>query len=177
MGMRMSCERCQSKDAAVRLLEVTWTGGAPSTQTQTLCLSCARAAGVNLPHAQGFSAVVQMLSQGLLPAMNAAGKSEKAAASENRSCSHCGWTMRDLRQTSRFGCPHDYEAFREATDDLLERLQGAAQHCDLREESALDRLGAEMRAAVEREDYEAAARLRDQLRALEASLEQEDALD
>lgn len=172
----MLCERCQGKDAAVRLLDVKWSGGAPGVQAATLCLACARAAGVGLPHAQGFTAVVQMLSKGLLPAA-AGAKSDKAAAGEDRACPHCGWTLRDLRQTSRFGCPRDYEVFRELTDDLLERLQGAAQHCDLREESALDRVGAEMHAAVAREDYEAAARLRDQLRALEASLEMEDQLD
>jgi protein arginine kinase activator len=120
--------------------------------------------------------VIQMLTKSLLPAGAAAAK-PGAAADESVACPHCGWTLRDVRQTNRFGCPRDYEVFGEVAEDLLERLQGQSQHCDLREESALDRLVGEMREAVQREDYEAAARLRDQVRALEASLEKEDALD
>ncbi len=172
----MNCERCQAKETAVRLLEVKWPAGSPVVQATTLCLPCARAAGIGLPHAQGFTAVVQMLSKGLLPGAPLA-KAGKPGASEDLACPHCGWTLRDLRQTNRFGCPQDYEIFGDVTEDLLERLQGVTKHCDLREESALDSLSGEMRAAIEREDYEAAARLRDQLRSLEASLEKEDLLD
>ena len=171
----MLCERCQAKEAAVRLLDVQWSGGAQQVKSAQLCQACARAAGIGLPHAQGFSAVIQMLTKSLLPA--AAGAPKPGAADESLACPHCGWTLRDVRQTNRFGCPRDYEVFGAVAEDLLERLQGRTQHCDLREESALDRLVGEMREAVKREDYEAAARLRDQVRALEASLEKEDALD
>lgn len=174
----MLCERCHLKEAAVRLLDVKWSGSAHAVQATQLCQACARAAGVGLPHGQGFSAVIQMLSKGLLPAATA--KVVKTAAStedENLACPHCGWTLRDLRQTNRFGCARDYEVFGGVVDNLLESLQGQSQHCDLREESQLDRLVGEMREAVVREDYEGAARLRDQVRAMEAALETEDALD
>ncbi len=174
----MLCERCHQKEAAVRLLDVKWTASTPAAQASHLCQACARAAGIGLPHGQGFSAVIQMLAKGLLPGAAAKGaKPAAAGAEENLACPHCGWTLRDLRQTNRFGCPRDYEVFGDVVEDLLERLQGQSRHCDLREESALDRLVGEMREAVAREDYEAAARLRDQVRALEASLEKEDALD
>jgi protein arginine kinase activator len=174
----MLCERCHQKEAAIRLLDVKWSAGAHTAAATQLCQACARSAGIGLPHGQGFSAVIQMLAKGLLP--GSAAKSAKAAipgADENLACPHCGWTLRDLRQTNRFGCPRDYEVFGDVVEDLLERLQGQSQHCDLREESALDRLVGEMREAVAREDYEGAARLRDQVRALEATLETEDALD
>jgi protein arginine kinase activator len=175
----MLCERCQSKDAAVRMLDVKWSGNDHAVKATQLCLACARASGIGLPHAQGFTAVVQLLAQGLLPAAAGAksAKTTAAASDDDLACPHCGWTLRDLRQTNRFGCPRDYEVFGEVVEDLLERLQGQAQHCDLSEESALDRLAGEMREAVRREDYEAAARMRDQLRTLEASLEMEDTLD
>jgi len=174
----MLCERCHLKEAAVRLLDVKWSGNDHAVQASQLCQACARSAGIGLPHGQGFSAVIQMLAKGLLPAAAAKGAQAPVPGSdENLACPHCGWTLRDLRQTNRFGCPRDYEVFGDVVEDLLERLQGQSQHCDLREESPLDRLLGEMREAVAREDYEGAARLRDQVKALEASLEKEDALD
>jgi protein arginine kinase activator len=76
-----------------------------------------------------------------------------------------------LRQTSRLGCPNDYEVFADYVGEMLERLHGHSKHVDWREDSLLDQLSAEMEQAILAEDYEAAARLRDQIQKLETSSE------
>lgn len=172
----MRCERCPNKEATVRVLDVRAQADGRTVTVSDLCAACARAAGIVVPHAVQHPEVLQMLAKAILPDASA-GAPAAAEATPDLRCPDCGWTLRDLRQTSRFGCPRDYDVFGEQVPELLDRLQGFAKHCDPSEESELDRLGAEMREAVGREDYEAAARLRDRIRALEASLESEDVLD
>ena len=57
-------------------------------------------------------------------------------------------------------------------------MHGQTSHGGLGEESALDRLALELDEAVAAEDYESAARLRDDIRRLEEALEgEEDGLE
>lgn len=96
-----------------------------------------------------------------------------------RECPHCGLKFKDFRTTGRLGCAHDYEVFRAELQPLLENIHGETQHVGksprrhrgpaakqrTTETSHLRKL---LQQAVQREDYEEAARLRDQLRKLES---------
>jgi protein arginine kinase activator len=92
-----------------------------------------------------------------------------------RACPVCGLKYMEYRGEGRLGCPHDYQAFQAGLVPLLRRAHGATRHVGKRPgRSAADhslarlRLRARLRAAVAREDYEEAARLRDQLRPQDA---------
>jgi protein arginine kinase activator len=89
-----------------------------------------------------------------------------------RRCTHCGTTLVAIRKSGRVGCPHCYSVFRRHLEPLLRRVHGSLDHhgsrpdggaveqvADRREE--LDRLRQELRQAIEAEDFENAARLRD----------------
>jgi len=85
------------------------------------------------------------------------------------SCPDCRLRYVDFRAGGRLGCPRDYEVFRTGLMPMLLRFHGASRHVGKRARSrpgAADRLRlrARLRQAVAREDYEEAARLRDQLR-------------
>lgn len=89
-------------------------------------------------------------------------------------CPTCGLKYATFRADGRLGCPHDYEAFREALVPLLERVHRQTQHrgkVPLRELRTVEltRLREELQAAVADERYEEAARLRDTLRRKEGS--------
>ncbi len=79
----------------------------------------------------------------------------------------------EFRAEGRLGCPHDYEVFRIGLEPLLQRIHRAARHCGKRPhhravnaatEAELLELRRRLREAVEIENYEEAARLRDLLR-------------
>src|SRR5204863_7638817 len=86
-------------------------------------------------------------------------------------CPTCGLKFTDFRNNGRLGCPHDYEAFREELVPLLENIHGDVKHCGKtprRHPQSKELLGELihlrnlLKTAVTKEDYEAAAKLRDQ---------------
>ncbi|MCS7045559.1 MAG: UvrB/UvrC motif-containing protein, partial [Gemmataceae bacterium] len=93
-------------------------------------------------------------------------------------CPACGLRFVDFRTTGRLGCPHDYEVFKEELMPLLENIHGEVKHCGKspRRHASNQRVLGELlhlrnllKQAVTKEDYEAAARLRDQIKQLEGA--------
>lgn len=91
-------------------------------------------------------------------------------------CPHCGIKFVEFRNSGRLGCAHDYDVFREELLPLLENIHGDPRHTGKtprrlpqtkQVESELTKLRNELKQAVNREDYEAAARLRDRIKSLE----------
>jgi protein arginine kinase activator len=92
-------------------------------------------------------------------------------------CPECGIKYMEFRAEGRLGCPHDYTAFREALETLLQRIHRSDRHVgkvplhferNATWQAEIVRLRRHLRTAVETEAYEEAARLRDLLRQKEA---------
>ena len=100
------------------------------------------------------------------------------AAGDPLSCPVCGIQWGQFKQGGLMGCPHDYEQFGSKLVPLLKRAQeGATQHIGKvprkkktaqgdRQVMTL-RLRRQLQHAVDIENYEQAAQLRDELRQLE----------
>jgi protein arginine kinase activator len=94
-------------------------------------------------------------------------------------CPACGIKYMEFRAEGRLGCPHDYAVFRAGLEPLLQRIhRGSGRHVgkaprNRRHTAAfqaeLVELHRRLRAAVDTENYEEAARLRDLLREKEAT--------
>ena len=92
-------------------------------------------------------------------------------------CQTCGLTFADFRQNSLLGCPDCYNAYAEPLASLLERAhEGATHHIGKvprragageQRQTHILRMRKKLDEAVAREDYELAARLRDEIRRLE----------
>ena len=90
-------------------------------------------------------------------------------------CPQCGIRYMEFRAQGRLGCPHDYAVFRAGLEPLLHRIHRAARHVgkshrrqvDQARHAELMELRSRLQAAVEAEDFEEAARLRDLLRTRE----------
>jgi protein arginine kinase activator len=104
---------------------------------------------------------------------------ERLAEIDDLECPNCGITFREFRSQGRLGCPHDYVAFEAELLPLLENIHGDTQHCGKLPKRAPDasqrqyqliRLRNELDTAVEKEEYEEAARLRDEINVLENEL-------
>ena len=100
-------------------------------------------------------------------------------AAGNIQCPRCNLLYSSFRETGRLGCSACYEAFAQQLRPLLRRVHGAIRHSGRtpavddahaarRRESRT--LQEQMERAVARDDFEQAARLRDQIRALKAEL-------
>ena len=92
-------------------------------------------------------------------------------------CPRCGGSLQDFRESGRLGCPECYRSFEVPLRDLLRRLHGSTHHvgeryaehgpppAEVKVESA--ELREQLRLAVETENFELAAELRDRLRVME----------
>jgi len=88
-------------------------------------------------------------------------------------CGECGIKFVEFRNSGRLGCPHDYDAFREELLPLLENIHGDTRHAGKvprRKPLCVADLGGlrkRLQQAVGEEDYEQAAKLRDQIKSAE----------
>jgi protein arginine kinase activator len=87
-------------------------------------------------------------------------------------CPVCQITFLEFRNSGRLGCPYDYEVFRDELMPLLENIHGETRHSgkvprraprNTQQQTTLIQLRNELKRAVAAEDYEVAARLRDQI--------------
>lgn len=111
------------------------------------------------------------------------GDQPEVSGMDDRVCPNCGITFREFRTQGRLGCPHDYVAFESDLIPLIENIHGETQHCgklprrapdSSRRQHQLIRLRSELKLAVEEEDYETAARLRDEIQEVETQLQGND---
>jgi len=85
--------------------------------------------------------------------------------------------MAQFRKEGVLGCPYDYEVFEKSLLPLIERAHdGKTTHCgklpsrvpkDTKKQSRLFNLRQKLEAAVQSEDYELAAKLRDKISKIE----------
>ncbi len=158
----MKCQDCEQNPATVHYTELS----EGSKTDLHLCEACAAKKGI----VQGA---------GPLPPLLAALLEGRQAAESAVRCPECGISFEEFRAKGRFGCPKDYEVFAKELEPLLEKVHGATKHVgrfprgtepDTAKEERLRRLRRELSRAVKEEQYEEAARLRDEIRACEESL-------
>ena len=101
------------------------------------------------------------------------------AAPEKQVCPICQMSFQEFRNTGRLGCPHDYQVFRDELLPLLENIHEETRHSgktprraprDPVRQTELIQLRNELKRAIAAEDYEMAARVRDQIKGIEQEL-------
>ena len=116
------------------------------------------------------------------PAAELAAKLEKLAEDSDAAllaCSNCGISFNEFREQGRLGCPCCYDEFRNDLLPLLDNIHEDTTHIGKRpvrspgqteDQSRLIHLRAQQRQAIDAEDYEAAAVLRDEIASIESTL-------
>ena len=91
-----------------------------------------------------------------------------------RKCPTCGMTESELRRTGRVGCPDCYNTFSDILNPYVQKIHGATRHIgaapaapEQPKADPIAELKAQLKATVENEEYEQAARLRDEIRRME----------
>jgi protein arginine kinase activator len=157
----MKCQNCNNT-ATVHLTEIK--GGQKAERH--LCEKCA--ASLHVPTA---SKELAKLLKSFEPALALA---TPGTAAPGLTCPECGMTYAEFRQSGRFGCARDYEVFAEQVGKLLQKIHGSTRYAGKRpgggavrpppSREDLLRARALLDEAVRAENYEEAARLRDQIR-------------
>jgi protein arginine kinase activator len=129
-----------------------------------LCTSCARKAGLLLPDKPAVPALDAVVQTLIVTHVG-----EQVGELADLTCPHCRLKYMEFRARGRLGCPHDYQVFAHGLLPTVQRIHGATRHVGKSarrqpEVGARLRLRSRLRDAIDREDYELAATLRDQIR-------------
>jgi protein arginine kinase activator len=155
----MTCENCGEREAVVHLTQIEDS----QVTTVHLCERCAAERGVEPPPA-GKTPLGSVLA--------AIGDAEAPDSAEVERCPGCGASFAHFRETGRLGCAECWIAFEAPLRDLVRRLHGSTVHVGeryvARGASAVvhtdEDLRERLRVAIETENFELAAELRDRLR-------------
>ena len=158
----MKCEGCKEHEATVHYTEID----NDEKREIHLCENCYRQKLTPVHKMMDFTEVLQNLLQG---AMHEHGSVASAI------CPTCGVSVAEFRAAGRLGCAQDYQVFNDTLKPLLEKMQHGIRHVgkvparagvELKRQNELLRLRRELERAVQREEYERAATLRDRIRKL-----------
>ena len=168
----MVCDNCASQEAVIHLTQIVDN----EMKTLHLCEQCAAEKGL-----EGSTVPENFPLTDLLAQMGGGGGGESTAeAPTPDACTFCGLTFKEFRDSGRLGCPHCWSSFESQLRGLLRRIHGSTQHLGKvylspdptvsEREERLDGLRRKLQRAVELEDFERAAELRDEIRELEPSV-------
>lgn len=161
----MLCQNCQRSDATTHLKRIV-NGEAAEIH---LCPECAKNLGVAdvFPGIGGFGLLRDMLSA----------ENMKRIGEKTLRCDVCGFSFDDISRTGMAGCPNCYRIFGEKLRGSLQKIHGRAVHKgkipaaaseDTLREHRIGQLRIKLNEAIDEQNFERAAQLRDEIRALMA---------
>ncbi len=163
----MLCDKCGKRPATFHFKQII-----NGKQTDLhLCEQCAEEDNNFLNAYQGFD--LQNLLAGLI---NFDGES----TINDLQCKTCGLTFSQFSKIGKFGCPDCYTYFRPKLDSVIRRIQGNNKHrgkipkrigAAIHVKRELDELKQLLQQKIAKEEFEEAAKIRDQIRELEQSIQ------
>jgi protein arginine kinase activator len=165
--MPKPCQNCQKNQATVHLTEIQ-----DNRMTELhLCQSCAEEKGLNSVPATPKFSIGELLAN-MVDGMSTT-EEERVGPVQ---CPSCGMHYSTFRETARLGCADCYQAFGAKLRPLLRRIHGSTRHVGklpahdgtvVTPQRQVQRLHDELLRAVEREEFERAAEIRDRIKTLE----------
>ncbi len=157
----MLCKECGKNVASIHLTRIINN----QKIEENLCENCAKKYMVlNNPF------TVQNIMSGFLSDYH------KPEAQDSLSCPECHMTYDEFRKHGKFGCSHCYNAFRSRLSPLIRNIHGHDSHIgkipdkyddELKTGEELLILKNQLREAIELEEYEKAAEIRDKIKDME----------
>jgi len=170
----MLCQQCRKRPATVQITQIT-DGHKVELH---LCEECALKSG-KLDFISDPQVSLENFLTGLLQSdMNAAPGVTRPAGLQ---CKACGMTYQEFSRTGKLGCAECYRYFLDQLEPVFRRIHGNTRHHGklprrlegaARTRREVQELRDRLRRAVEAENFEEAAALRDEIRRLEAALAQ-----
>ncbi len=168
----MKCQNCGANNANTHIKTII--NG--EFKEYDLCSECAKKMGytnVFSDMENEFSSFLGSFFGNALPARTQATR-----------CEFCGSTYSEIAKSGHVGCAHCYDVFEQQLMPSIRRMHGNTTHCGKNsafsaeeknnktsedaKQQKIDKLKAELNKAVEQQNFEEAARLRDEIKELEA---------
>jgi protein arginine kinase activator len=160
----MQCQICDKNDATIHLTEI-----ADGVRTEMhICEHCAAEQDIAV---KSHIPINELLSN--LLAVQPTDDELSGPSEQKIACPNCGFTLARFRKEGVLGCPHDYEVFEKLLRPLIEKAHDdKTAHCgkipsktprDTKNQMELLNLRQQLEVAVQTEDYELAAELRDKI--------------
>ncbi|MEW6075865.1 MAG: UvrB/UvrC motif-containing protein [Candidatus Omnitrophota bacterium] len=160
----MLCDVCGKNPATVHLTEIV-----DDQMTELhLCEECAKQKSMQMEQQFGLADLLAGLAEFEKPI------EEKETLLLK--CPNCKLTYKDFKKIGRLGCSECYEAFRKYLSPLLKRIHGSTAHAGkmpvkiaktAKRRLNLQDLRTKLQKAIEAEQFEEAAKIRDEIKAQE----------
>ncbi|MCI8590690.1 MAG: hypothetical protein HFE77_08310 [Clostridiales bacterium] len=157
----MLCDKCKKRNATV-LYKQTVNG---VSEQMALCSECANQMSIGGLFDDDFNFFGSLFKG-----------SGSALPSEDKVCTLCGSTFEQIARDGKVGCAKCYEIFEDRLRPSIERLHGRVEHIGRKPKGSVQRdekqeklkeLKEQLAASIEKENFEEAAKLRDEIRGLE----------
>lgn len=171
----MLCQECKKREAQVHLTQIINN----EKLSLSLCKKCAAALGFHSPLDNVPFPLAEILSGLAHPGP----KEAQDDPADDLTCESCGLTFQEFTRQGRFGCGECYVAFRGRLEPIMRKIHGASlhrgrhpEHSRIGDDAAAlpvreeERLESELGQAIEDEDFERAAELRDKLKSVREKL-------
>ncbi|MCP8618076.1 UvrB/UvrC motif-containing protein [Salirhabdus salicampi] len=174
----MECQECNKRPATVHLTQVV---NGEKTEVH-LCQYCAQDKGYMDNGDSNFS--IHNLLSGLFnfDSSSFAGGHPNtfSTAVDQLKCEKCGMTYEQFTSTGKFGCANCYKTFNERLNPILRRVHsGNTKHDgkipkriggDIHIRKQIEQYKVKLQSLIEKEEFEQAAKVRDEIRTLEQKL-------
>ena len=161
----MQCSVCKEKPATVFLTHIE----NDKMHKVNLCEDCAKNKGVDNP------STFSLADADLLLGLGASQEITQTTGGADVKCPRCGFSQADFKKSGRLGCPECYQVFAEGLETMLKTMHKGTRHTGKSPEALrqsrdiaerLKLLQKRLAKAVEAEDFEQAAKVRDELKEL-----------
>ena len=159
----MICQKCGKNPATIHLKQVINGIG----HEEYLCSSCADSGN------SFFNKGADLNTDSLLESLFFGGR--QTSGGNRVTCPLCGSTSKDIQRSGKAGCAKCYETFRTELKTAAYRIHGGVQHVgkapgnhreEMERQAKIEELKELQRTAIDIQDFELAASLRDQIKAL-----------
>jgi protein arginine kinase activator len=164
----MLCQNCQKRLANVHLTQIINN----SKVEMFLCEQCARDKG---QPDTGMPLNINDFFSGLIGYNSIP---HKAQVIQKPVCEKCGLSFEEFQRIGKIGCENCYTVYGDRLEPIIKRLHGNIEHRgkvtekesqSMRVSLEIKKLKSELSKAVQSEEYEKAAEIRDKIRNLEVT--------
>ncbi|MBQ2759805.1 MAG: UvrB/UvrC motif-containing protein [Clostridia bacterium] len=161
----MLCQNCHKNDALMHMKRIK--NG--ETYEIHLCTDCAKALG--------YSDMFSSLPSSFASVLGAVYSQPKLSLLGNKvlRCETCSFTFEDIARTGGLGCPDCYKVFADKLLPVVNKIHGRVSYSGKIPKSAtaetkldfrIDELKKKLNIAIDEQNFERAAQIRDEIRAL-----------